>query len=880
MRLATPRTRRPHALVLGIAFMSGVPLIKGIETHALGVWVDSSTDDLALRIAGATPERVFVEIRAAEIAANPESLDTILRLCGTRGPASTAVSARIAFARDAIAQRTGAEKASVLCAAVTALAASRVELARTLESTQPACARELLLESAEDLLLRMLAADASDAILAIGVPTPAERASTAGTVTSASAALASPLLATARAETAPIATDPTAFRTQMLSGMAALVEADLASEKAASTQRAKASAFLERAAQTELPLPRALADALMLSRARATTDPALRARLLADAARSSDAPTAFVARVEAWKDSARRTTNRTTSTPPFPTPGSANDPTLALLAATAEARARARNGESAPHITVALEQYLRDAAARDLQFGETSNLERAARLLIPRLDDAVRAASLRADAPPLLVALASMRDGLPVIPTDRASVARAATIDALIAPWFTVPYASALVRENPTAAHDAAEMLAWLVTNTPATDTTRRALDIVLEDRRAGALAATSEDSGADAEDRLDDILALATKKFPRDTSTDAWHLERVDLALFPRYRTADPSRAAELLLSVSTAAPIAPFRDLRSLEISFARLPKDPRDRDEDMRLTLDLARRTELADIALRPPAPTTPDTPAALTRNAALRGAIALRAARPTEAMTTAMRAFRTPIADDAAAARAAGVWIAAAITRDDGFEPPTELIDLATQSTAVRDQLRGPIAEEVARIEAKLFVQSADELTKSTRRALLPMTALALRAPMTLQHGGMQESDLLIEHGAILAESITGDSANAIARARRIVAEAKNDRRSRWLLATALRSDSSENARAEAFAIFRALAPLAENPRDAYWWRAQLAQLEILSIDPKRATDVIGRLNRLAAIDATFGETKSINIGIAQRFALIRKSVRAE
>ena len=100
-----------------------------------------------------------------------------------------------------------------------------------------------------------------------------------------------------------------------------------------------------------------------------------------------------------------------------------------------------------------------------------------------------------------------------------------------------------------------------------------------------------------------------------------------------------------------------------------------------------------------------------------------------------------------------------------------------------------------------------------------------------------------------------------------------------RETRWLLAQALRalapSDPAEAARlrARAFGLLRELSPLQAAERDDLWWSAQAAQLEMLADEPARAPDILARLNRLEAIDATLGGAR-----LARRFAALR--TRAE
>ena len=96
----------------------------------------------------------------------------------------------------------------------------------------------------------------------------------------------------------------------------------------------------------------------------------------------------------------------------------------------------------------------------------------------------------------------------------------------------------------------------------------------------------------------------------------------------------------------------------------------------------------------------------------------------------------------------------------------------------------------------------------------------------------------------------------------------------------MLAEALRArGGDDDARLEAFALYRSLSPIAAAGRDRFWWRAQLAQLEMLAVQldtapaqPGRGADqadIVARVNRLALIDATLGGPS-----LAKRFEAVR------
>ena len=721
-----------------------------------------SKDDVELRVSLVALERVFVEIRSAEINANTQALDTIVR-----ARVEAVVNERVNLARQAITLRAAAHSARELASAEMALATARLALANALPANE-ACARELLLETVEDLLLRRFTADATDATLAIGLPTADERIAARKALTLARAALDSQLLAPLGAANAAISTDPGAFRAHMLLGLVHLIDADLSLDAQRSTaQRSVASEFLERAARTELPLSRALKDVLALGRARALSDNAslaqLRAQLLAQAATSADATLALVARVELWKDGQRAL--------PFPQ-APALDAPLALLAACAEARARAINNESSTAIAAALERVLRAAQTRDAADSkQTSELTSLAYSISQRLNDQIRAAALRDDAPLLL-----------------------------IAPWFTIPCAEELHARGGSDAQLAIDMLEWLVANTPATATTRATLAIVIDERLREAVI------DANSEIRLDETLATALAKFPSDNSRDAWLLARVDLALFPLHTLQNLDRAAETLLGVSTAVPSKNFRDLRSIEIEFARLPAIVRDRDEDMQLTMVLLRRAELLDIGVRPPAAQLPSSASAIVRLDALRAAASLRGARPSEAKTYAVRAMKSAHIDEAAAARAAATWVEASLVLGDTLEPPSEVLTFAAQHTAMRSALLGPIAKaseiaETAVLRGDSSIGAPDAARNSARENAARIVSMALLALATPEQAPRE-----VLQAQVLAQLVLGEASDAEdkspARARRLVEENPDDRRSLWLLAESLRIAPTDAAHAEA------------------------------------------------------------------------------
>ena len=109
------------------------------------------------------------------------------------------------------------------------------------------------------------------------------------------------------------------------------------------------------------------------------------------------------------------------------------------------------------------------------------------------------------------------------------------------------------------------------------------------------------------------------------------------------------------------------------------------------------------------------------------------------------------------------------------------------------------------------------------------------------------------------------------------ARGALAADANDRLSRWVLAESLREQPAAEARSEAFELYRQLSPLSATERDRFWWRAQLAQLEMVAARTGRdadPADIVGRVNRLEALDSALGGP-----GLAKRFEDIRDNALA-
>jgi hypothetical protein len=187
--------------------------------------------------------------------------------------------------------------------------------------------------------------------------------------------------------------------------------------------------------------------------------------------------------------------------------------------------------------------------------------------------------------------------------------------------------------------------------------------------------------------------------------------------------------------------------------------------------------------------------------------------------------------------------------------------------------MRSALLGPIAKaselaETAVLRGDSSPGAGDAARNSAREnaaRILSMALLALATP--------EQAPREVLQAQVLAQLVLGEASDAEdkspARARRLVEENPNDRRSLWLLAESLRIAPTDAAHAEAFALLRELAPLSATDRDSYWWRAQIAQLEMLGLDPARALDIAARVNRLAALDANFGDAR-----LTERFTRVR------
>ena len=852
--------------------------------------------------AGDRALKMFRQLRSDEIAGNLAALTTTAAAAADAGADADAkhddwAQRRAGLGRDAVIARNAAKSGAGARAAEEHIDQMRAALAAQIAADDPACARELVLECAEDLLLRMITADASDAMLAIGLPTPQEIARVRAVVLVARARLASELLAPACAPTADVATDAIVFRTRFLAGIAALCAADadecarraldpaLATgpdsttgrgsatgpDAATDTMRNDAARWLDDAARSELPVPQDISTMLALARARATSDPILRARLLGEARASTDAVGNYVARVESWR-------NARADGVAFPTAPSSN-PALAFLAATAETRARMERNESAAQIAAPLERALRVAALARESKGDaigsaapnafdSSNprpsqpderLQNMAASFALRMNTRLLEIAASDDCPPLLLALASMHPAGTHLRAQRRDALIAAARDPLIAPWLAVALARALQAQGLMV--EAADVLVSMVETTDGLAVARDAMDIALVIRRAQAAR------DAAGEIALDYALSVAVRKIIDSPAEgvifrDAWLLERVDLALFARWTLANPDRAAEILLGVSTVASMKDARAVRAIEIEGARVSSmaPSSKRDAAMKIAAD-------AEIVGAQIDPAHGDL---LARAQCLRAEMLVIAGRRADASTCAARAMTSTDIDPRTAMRAAAAWISANAANDGAIQPPAALMALASTDAQVGELASAPLRAACDGVEAAIVEGNHDDAAKIARDQLAPWAQLA--------SASTSAPTAELARAPILLALATGATTDAIERARLACAAWPDDRRLRWLLAESMRAGIADDARlrAQSFAIFRALAPMAAPIRDDVWWRAQLAQLEMLGLDATdtsaNADEIIARINRLRAFDPQFSDKL-----LARRFDALRSKL---
>jgi hypothetical protein len=796
--------------------------------------------------------------------------------------ASALLLERIVLAERAMAMRNRTQSARELAQGEEALASERLALATRFATVER---RQLELESAEDLLLRRMRADLMDVAIALGVPTDDEREAARRL-----SKLIAPIFATSRVEDSAldasrIATDPEIFREAMLSGIASLLAADVAAisndpESAAVARRSRdrAAELLAIAARSELPVPPALADALVIARARAKvavpkdSNSANETRAITEKLegirRSTDRANALVARF-LQDEIAVITANRTASLPNANALG--NDLTLDCIAACATADRRARDftraSPQAPDDPLTknaslIEQPIAALFARAI---EMPNSERSAALttlaaavrarVTPAVIAATRSDSKAASLLAALCALRLTREGAEVtFEQKEIEQLDRAVADPRVTSWFAIPYAAALIRADAAYAHRATDHLLTLVANTAPDARTREALAIALDQRRAEANTSLA------GEEKLASALELAVRTFPSDDARDAWLLEAVDLALFPKFGRTNLESAAQRLALVTRETS---SRTLRALELAHeSGVPAEGRRSNLaavealDVALTRDIS--AGLADPSLR-------------VRSSALLAATQFDGGDIAQAITSASRAI-SEAPTSLAASRAALTWIAAALKSESAIALPPELsntmrafpelhrvcsdaIDalFPTVETAV---VRADFAEVGAENDEKKLPQKSTADADARRIALL---AAAMQSAETNLSATLEAKRMAKYALALFATEAT---AEATTRAREAFDRDPHDRFVAWTTGEVLCGSNVAQDRAEGFAILRDLAPMTASARDEFWWRAQARMLEVLareanSGDARRASDVVARVNRLRTLDSALG-----------------------
>ncbi len=795
------------------------------------------------------------QLRAAELSGTPAALEQVER-------SGELLKARAALAKESMRARSSATSAWELRATEDALELRRSAMAQQLEASQPACARELRLECAEDLLLRLFPADRSDATFAVGLCTRDDVTAARALLVRAEDHLNSPLLTPALSATAESATDATAFRACVLAGLAALAHGEVEAAAAANGTEPRANAasvaeslaradtLLSRAALSELPLPSAMKCLVALARARATNDRNLRARLLQLAQESADSTNAFVARCQEWKS------NRAPTAVAFPT---TTEPTLRVLAACAEARARDERGESSALIAVPFHALLRGAAASDGDATVRTERVRALALdLSSRFNISLLTRAAQEDAPPLLVALAALHPRGSALLRERRDVLRVAASQTLIASWLSVPLASSMRADG--ASRDAAATLQAMVDTVDGLAMARNAMEIALGIRRVHA-AESVEDERA-----LDAALLTAARRIEDPIAVDRWQLERVDLALSSRWSPPALDRAEELLLLVRDTELLHEARIVRHLEIRCTRLevtpPRAPAARIE---AALAIAKDAALITESLLAP------------RAALVRARASLLAEKPADAERAARAALNDPNLDDAIAARAATLWLTSTALTGDTSDPPKALAELMVREASVSTALEDRLEQAHECVAAALDAQDRKGAAELARLRLASLTSISRTLP--------SQENATNAAAAVLNELARGSAVNALTQARAASARWPTDRRLQFLLAESLRANltTDPSFRIEAFTLLREVALPGESNRDRLWWRAQLAQLEMLEQDPKitpaRRLELLARINRLAELDGNpaTSPSKSAVFGgaaLAQRFKALR------
>jgi hypothetical protein len=401
-----------------------------------------------------------------------------------------------------------------------------------------------------------------------------------------------------------------------------------------------------------------------------------------------------------------------------------------------------------------------------------------------------------------------------------------------------------------------------LVANTAPDERTREALAIALDQRRAEANASLA------GEEKLASALELAARVFAGDAARDAWLLEAVDLALFPKFGRTNLESAAQRLALVTHESS---GRTLRALECAHecahesGVAAKDRRSNLAavealDAALTRDIS--AGLADPSLR-------------VRSSALFAATQLSNGDIAQAIASASRAI-SEAPTSLAASRAALTWIAAALKSESAIPLPSGLsstmgafpelqrvcddaidarfptVEIAIVRAALAEGDVGKLVENSSEKHAQNSTAAVD-----ARRVVLLATAMqnaTTSLPSTLAAKRVAKHAL-----ALFASDATTD---ATALAREAFDRDPRDRFVAWATGEVLCGSNAAPDRAEGFAILRDLAPMTASMRDEFWWRAQARMLEVLAReagtgDTRRASDVIARVNRLRTLDPALG-----------------------
>ncbi|MFM1805021.1 MAG: hypothetical protein RL136_1900 [Planctomycetota bacterium] len=843
---------------------------------------------------------VFRRLRAAEVerdaTVREEIIADAMRAVAAVG-ADAAISEsqfaeeRAALARAAAEARARAVSVSEVVSVERAIADRREALvvkldARAGEVSKPAegAARELRLETAEDLLFRLLPADATDASLALGVVTAAERAAAEDVLARVGRLLDATALEAITNDAARRATDPLAFRFAFLEGLRRLHAADLGASDA---DRSHARDSLARAAQSELPRAGELGAILALARARCEVapggSPEARAARITEALATSDPGRALVARTLDWTD---RGANA-----PFPALPEGSSAALHAIAGAAELGLLAARGADAGALDAAARRAVESTAgglAPDrVQAAGRAIAGRIAHLPMMRSPAVQRSRFIAAFALASSAPSDANASPSPTTTTDPASSElRSLARDPVAAPWLAIPLARALVRIERS--REACEVLLDLAHCAPDLDATPDACAIALE------LARAESQRDATGEVLLDRALDTTIRFGGLEPSDrDARALERVDLALFPAHTLANADRAGEALLGVSRRVEILPARELRAAEIEWARANgRTRRPGDAELRA---FEHRSAILLEGL------DPGNAAVRARALVLRSEVLLALDRPAEAALVAAMATEHAPEHDTAVARALDAWLRATLRDPQPDAAPASVRDRLRARPDLAEQLQ-PLVEDAfvdahASILAAMDAEDIRRARSIARQRLAPVvsaftvsafTVPAFAAPGTSaadRDRGTTPDALRgpLAHAAIAAAWLGGEEEAARRLAESAATAAPDDRAVQWWLATTLlgrhaddgkdekseRAPASAEDRRRAFAILKELSPLGAADRDDFWWRAQLAQLEMLADDAGRERDILSRVNRLALIDTALGGKP-----LARRFAQLR------